>query len=192
MKPAIRIGVLTAAITVTLWGAGLAGFVQDIPAPPDVAAAESDYDGIVVLTGDFGRIESGLRALTAAQDSDGGGGKRLLISGVNAELESNIILNAIGIPSHLSSCCIDLGRAALDTRGNAVEAALWAKQHHFRSLLIITSDYHMPRTLVEFERAFPDVDLVPMPVATDPGIITISLEYSKYLISLARFEPAGP
>ena len=93
------------------------------------------------------------------------------------------------------SCCADIGYAAEDTHGNAVETADWARSHHFRSLIIVTARYHMPRSLQEFGNVMPGVRLVPYPV--EQGSIDLSgwwrhprttlllqREYAKYLASL--------
>ncbi|MCF6322279.1 MAG: YdcF family protein [Rhizobiaceae bacterium] len=112
-------------------------------------------DGIVVLTGGKSRIETGLDLLNE------GRGKRMLISGVNPETSVNAIIARFSKNSNLFSCCIDLDRVAMDTIQNGREAAKWIKKQGFKSVLVVTSDYHMPRGLLEMSRAISDVSLIP-------------------------------
>ncbi len=161
------------------WLAGFLWFLAMLPQsdlPEDGPAA----DGIVVLTGSPGRVQAGLESLAR------GKGKRLLISGVNRELASETILNAIGGDGSAQACCIDLGRKARDTHGNAIEAAEWAEKHNFNSLLVVTADYHLPRALIEFEREMPGVELLAHAVESDASILTMVSEFNKYLFSAAQ------
>jgi uncharacterized SAM-binding protein YcdF (DUF218 family) len=121
-----------------------------------------------------------------------GNGGRLLITGVN-KVTSKTALKPLlkGGPSF--DCCADLGFAASDTRGNAEEAATWAHDHHYRSLIVVTASYHMPRSLLEFSAEMPDVKLVPFPVAVDaPATLSwqnakrLQGEYIKFLASWIR------
>ncbi len=118
-------------------------------------------DGIVVLTGGKSRIETGLDLLQQ------GRGKRMLISGVNPETSENAIVARFSDNSDLFLCCIDLDRIAMDTTQNGREAAKWIKNQGFKSVLVVTSDYHMPRGLLEMSRAISDVSLVPFVARSD-------------------------
>lgn len=183
-----KIAKSTLAFIVTLavlWAVGLLVFMARIQEKP-VSASGLSADGIVALTGGGGRIQKALDVLAA------GGGQRLLISGVNPSISSETILRAIGTSPSLADCCIDLGRVANDTRGNAAEAAAWAAVHDFKTLIIVTADYHMPRAQAEFQRALPNVKLVPLSVTTNANFGAISLEYSKFLISLSRLHQSNP
>jgi uncharacterized SAM-binding protein YcdF (DUF218 family) len=92
-------------------------------------------------------------------------------------------------------CCADLGFTATNTHGNAMETARWVKAHHFQSLVVVTANYHMPRSITEFSAAMPGIRLVPYPVPTiaasrrwwfDPAAVkTLQYEYAKYLGSMA-------
>ena len=102
-----------------------------------------------------------------------------------------------GTERDLFRCCIDLDKKAANTRGNAMEAARWAREKGFRKLLIVTSDYHILRAMKEFSRAMPDVELVACPVAGRDGRNPLSNrsslrlwfnEYVKYLLALVRIE----
>lgn len=107
------------------------------------------------------------------------------------------IRGAVHAPASLFGCCVDLGYSALNTQGNAVETGQWARDNGFRSLIVVTSGYHMPRTIVELSRAAPDIELVPHPVAaagTDyqgwwrdrRTAAVMTKEYVKYLLALVR------
>ena len=115
-------------------------------------------DGIVALTGDTGRIAVAIDLLS--DDS----ATRLLISGVDRAISVETLRNAFPASASLFGCCIDIGRAARDTRGNAREARDWVRARGYRSLIVVTSAYHMPRSLTEMSRALPEVELVPVPV----------------------------
>lgn len=138
------------------WLVGLVGFVDGIPREP--AEGGGSADGIVVLTGGGRRVEVGLALLL--QDR----GQRLLISGVHADVRREDLL-AFG-PPRLSGVLerIDLGFEAVDTVTNAREIAAWARRHGWRSLRVVTSNYHMRRSLAEIAHALPGVRLVPHPV----------------------------
>jgi uncharacterized SAM-binding protein YcdF (DUF218 family) len=81
------------------------------------------------------------------------------------------------------ACCVVLGFAALDTRGNALETATWVENAHFRSLRLVTSDWHMRRSAGELEEVLPDVRMVEDAVPTEPSLKTLVLEYHKLLAS---------
>jgi uncharacterized SAM-binding protein YcdF (DUF218 family) len=85
-------------------------------------------------------------------------------------------------PLRLFKCCIDLGKEAVDTRGNAEETAQWLAQYRFRSVRLITSDWHMPRARLEIERELSDdIMIVPDAVETTPGLSVLFIEYHKFL-----------
>ncbi|MFD1331870.1 YdcF family protein [Methylopila musalis] len=179
---------------VTLIGGGLAiaGFASFLRLVPsgDHGGAER-ADGIVALTGAAERLSDALRLLAA------GGGKRLLISGVHPATTEVELSRAQPDYAPWARCCVDLGRRALNTAGNAVETRRWVERHQFRSLIVVTSGYHMPRTMMELAREMPDVALIPHPVVTDRlrgepwwrDWATAKLmggEYVKYVAALVR------
>ena len=154
--------------------------------------ADPRADAIVVLTGAPTRIDQALRLL-----AEGRAG-RLLISGVNPNVTAEDLANLVG--SHLRdqfACCVDLGRKAVDTVGNAAETQSWVAERGFTSLIVVTSNYHMPRSLTELSGAMPEVVLIPFPVSNpelhfsawwkDPATFTLLVrEYGKYLGAKAR------
>jgi uncharacterized SAM-binding protein YcdF (DUF218 family) len=150
-------------------------------------------DGIVALTGgSLERLSTGVRLLEERK------GERLLISGVNRIVTDEELLDAaLNVDPQLAECCIDLGRGAEDTLGNAAETAAWAREHNYRRLILVTDDYHMPRSHAELSLALPEVEIVPYPVRTrwtDPVLwrsdlgaaSRIGAEYVKYLVIRGR------
>jgi len=156
-----------------------------------VAAAGARADGIVVLTGGEHRLSEAARLLAE------GRGKRLLITGANRMATREDLHRKSGLAPALFECCVDVGYDALTTSGNAQETKAWARDRRFTRLILVTSSYHMPRSLIELERAMPEVALVPYPVvsrnfrterwwlhgATARLLFT---EYLKFLPSAAR------
>src|SRR5690606_23684323 len=96
-----------------------------------------------------------------------GRAKKLLMSGVNRGVELDELLRAAGGPPLPVACCVVLGYAAGNTAGNADETRAWMKKEGFRSLRLVTSNYHMPRSLLEFRHAMPAARIVAHPVSTD-------------------------
>jgi uncharacterized SAM-binding protein YcdF (DUF218 family) len=118
-------------------------------------------DAIVVLTG------GELRLAVGAQLLKEGRGARLLISGVNPHTSRNDLRRASGLPARLFSSRVDIDYAAHTTSGNADETKAWAKSHGFTRLIVVTSSYHMPRSLMELRRTMPRITLVPHPVVSN-------------------------
>lgn len=149
-------------------------------------------DGIVVLTGGEDRVATGIQLISAGQ------GRRLLISGVHPKtMAPGDIQRRLGGNSAIFNCCVDLGREAHDTIGNAEETRDWAAAHAYRSLIVVTSSYHMPRSMAELSRTMPDVELIPYPVPSRtlrmgtwwqhrPTARLLVGEYLKFLSSAAR------
>jgi uncharacterized SAM-binding protein YcdF (DUF218 family) len=169
---------------------GFAVFVIALPRP--VVDPGSKADAIVALTGEGGRLAPAVLLL------EHGGGKRLLITGVNKATSKRNLKSLLQDAGAAFDCCADLGFAAADTRGNAEEAALWVRQHNYSSLIVVTTSYHMPRSLAEFGAQMPEVKLVPFPVPSEernpPAWQTfrrLHVEYVKFLASLARITFQG-
>ncbi|MGE0748079.1 MAG: YdcF family protein [Rhodospirillales bacterium] len=189
----LRIATGTAAAAGALlaaWMAGLIAFVAAIPAP-DAPVPADRTDAIVVLTGGADRVDTGLRLLAERRAS------KLFVSGVYRSVDVAALLSvARGAPADLE-CCIALGYAADNTAGNARETAGWMRTEGYRSLRLVTASYHMPRSLLEFRRAMPEMAIVPHPVFPErfmqgewwrwPGTASLVVaEYHKYLLAHAR------
>lgn len=139
-------------------GLGFIWFARHVPA--EEVSLDRGADGIVALTGGASRITDAIELLAS------GRGKRLLISGAYRGTNSNEISRLNPEFSRWVRCCVDFDRS-LNTLGNAVETKRWAESRGFRSLIVVTSNYHMPRALAEIAHQLPEVTLVPFPVVTD-------------------------
>jgi uncharacterized SAM-binding protein YcdF (DUF218 family) len=162
------------AALVIVWLLGFAWFAAALPQP---APASEKTDVIVVATGGGGRIERGLAMLRAHAAG------KLFVSGVDREVRPREFVAQYKVTPAEMACCVVLGYAALDTRGNALETANWVNNGHFRSLRLVTSDWHMRRSAGELEEVLPDVRLVEDAVPSEPSLKTLLLEYHKLLAS---------
>jgi uncharacterized SAM-binding protein YcdF (DUF218 family) len=152
---------LVAGLAMVFVGAaiGFVGFLSQLRGAeirPDRKA-----DGIVVFTGGSSRVSDAMELLA------GGYGKRLLISGVHPTNAASDISRSLPDSQSLLSCCVDLDRSAVNTRSNAAETRRWVRERGFKSLVVVTSNYHMPRAIVELTHAMPDIALIPFPVVGD-------------------------
>ena len=170
-------------------GVGFVGFLSQLRGVETKPARNAD--GIVVLTGGSSRISDAIELLA------GGYGKRLLISGVHPTNGVSDISRSLPDSQRLLTCCVDLDRSAVNTRSNASETRRWVDEQGFRSLIVVTSNYHMPRAIVELSHAMPDTTLIPFAVIGDKwreepwwtSGATLRLllsEYVKYLAAEAR------
>jgi uncharacterized SAM-binding protein YcdF (DUF218 family) len=163
------------AVVVLVWVLGFAWFAAALPQP---APLDRKADVIVVPTGGPGRIERGLATLRA------GSARKLFVSGVDHEVRPREFAAEYKVKPAEMACCVALGFAALDTRGNALETAEWVKAGHFRSLRLVTSDWHMRRSASELEQVLPaDVIVIEDAVPSRPSLQMLFLEYHKLLAS---------
>ncbi len=173
------------AVTVLamVWLLGLGIFWIDIPKYP--ADTHTQTDGVVVLTGGPGRVQVGFSLI------EQGLGKKLLISGVNPTVKINALFAAQKNPPKDSVKEVtDLGYEAENTQGNAQETARWVKTENIKSLRLVTSRYHIPRSVWAFSNLLPNVVIIPHPIAENnmPFIKSLHFlirEYHKFL--WARF-----
>jgi uncharacterized SAM-binding protein YcdF (DUF218 family) len=184
-------GLAAILVLMGIWLSGLAAFADRI-ARLTPAATPSQADGIVALTG-----RSDLRLKGASDLLVAGKARRMLISGVNRQVRRADLLALTRAPKTIFDCCVDLGFTAEDTLGNAREAADWAHGMRFRSLILVTADYHMPRALLELRASAPDLSVQAYPLATPEldvrrwpssamGARRMMVEYAKYIAILAR------
>jgi uncharacterized SAM-binding protein YcdF (DUF218 family) len=185
-----RLTVLAAFAAMIAFVGGFLWFVASVPT--EEVSIDRPADGIVVLTGGASRIADAIELLAA------GRGKRLLISGVHPTTSSSELARLSPTYGRWMTCCVDLGHAAVNTTGNAIETKHWVTNRGFRSVIVVTSNYHMPRTMAELRRRMPDVALVPFPVITDkmrseawwsspPTARLLFSEYLKYIVAQVRF-----
>ena len=152
---------IVAALAITFVGAGI-GFIAFLSQLRGVEIKPArNADGIVVLTGGSSRVSDAMELLA------GGYGKRLLISGVHPTNAASDISRSLPDNQSLLGCCVDLDRSAVNTRSNAAETRRWARDRGFKSLIVVTSNYHMPRAIVELSHAMPDITLIPFAVVGD-------------------------
>ena len=177
-----------AGVAVFTWFTGLLWF--GVGLPDTVPDAARRTDAIVVLTGGSGRVHQGLELLAQGRAA------KLFVSGVYRGVDVRELLRVSQQSPQDLICCIALGYQADNTHGNAVETAQWMRDQGLASLRLVTSAYHMPRSLLEFRRAMPEMEIVPHPVFPEgfeqggwwpwpagPGLLVT--EYSKYLVALA-------
>jgi uncharacterized SAM-binding protein YcdF (DUF218 family) len=186
------------------WWVGLFLFIAAIPEA--VADPESETDVIVVLTGGAERLATGLKLL------ENNKAPTVFVSGVNPQVGSEQMLRAAAGSSHRTTRLaprVVAGYGARDTPGNAAETAAWIRRHGYRSLRLVTSNYHMPRSLLEFAHALPEVRIIPHPVISMPSpnrtwwrrpndLGMVVQEYNKFVLtalknlfsSLLSFRPA--
>jgi len=156
-KLLMRLSVIFVFVGAGLFVGGFLKFsntVTSYEVKQDIAKA----DGIVVVTGGSDRIAKALAIL------EEGKGKRLLISGVNPSTQTSQLQTMNPEHSALFDCCVEIERKAADTIGNAEETKKWNEVQKHESMILVTSGYHMPRCLLEFQRAMPDVKFVGYPV----------------------------
>jgi uncharacterized SAM-binding protein YcdF (DUF218 family) len=157
------------------WLLGFVWFAGDLPQP---VPASVKTDVIVVPTGGGGRIERGLAMLRARA------APKLFVSGVDRQVKPREFAAQYHVAPEEMECCVVLGFAALDTRGNALETASWIGSGHYRSLRLVTSDWHMRRSAGELEEVLPaKVEVVEDAVPTRPSLAMLFLEYHKLLAS---------
>jgi uncharacterized SAM-binding protein YcdF (DUF218 family) len=155
------------------------------------ALPDRPADGIVALTGGASRIADAVELLAS------GRARRLLITGVGPSTNTAELMRLAPDHERWFGCCIDLDYAAANTVGNAVETRRWVRERGFRSLVVVTSGYHMPRAMLEISHRLPDVTLIPFPVVSGqtraepwwrhPGTAKLLVfEYLKFLVAAAR------
>ena len=163
------------SLLLILYGLGFALFGVTLGDPAPDSADRTD--GIVVITGGSGRIEHAVEVLAD------GKGKRLLVAGADPSVTKADLVRRLGGRRRLMQCCVDLGSESVDTRSNAEETRRWLERRRYRSVRLITSDWHMRRGRYEFRRALGEnFPIIPDAVRTEPGFMTLFGEYNKYLL----------
>jgi uncharacterized SAM-binding protein YcdF (DUF218 family) len=169
-------------------GLGFLWFTSRVPSSE--VSLTGTTDGIVVLTGDSARISEAIELLAYRR------GQRLLISGANRGTTAAEISRLNPDFTRWIQCCVDFDRS-LNTLGNAIETRRWAERCRFRSLTVVTSDYHMQRAMAEIAHQLPNTRLVAFPVMSErlraehwwtsgPAMRLLLSEYVKYIVARAR------
>jgi len=165
------------AFLLLCWILGFFWFALFLPSP---APDDTRTDAIVVLTGSAGRIEHGLQVLRAKQ------GKELLVSGVDRDVKPREFSKLYNVSRETMKCCVTLGREAIDTRSNATETNDWLADNDYKSLRLITSDWHMRRARYELAQKLEGpMEIVTDAVPTKPSLWVLLREYNKYVLRRA-------
>lgn len=155
------------------WAMGFVAFMLMLPEP----LAPNTTDAIVVPTGAAGRIDRGLALLRDRQ------ARRMLVTGVAPGVRAVDLARTYKVPRRVFACCVDLGVEAVDTRSNAEESAAWVRARRFRSVRLVTSDWHLPRATMELKAALgPGVVVLGDGVPATPRLGTLVNEYNKLLL----------
>ncbi len=182
---------LTLLALAIVWTAGLILFAESLPR--DVEDPATATEAVVVLTGGSRRLQVGLELLAQGQ------AKKLFVSGVHPDVLKAEIAGHEPKQQALLACCIELGYSASDTIGNAAETAHWMAKEGFHSLRLVTSGYHIPRSLIEFRHALPEATIIAHPVFQGnvrqdawwrwPGTAElIAVEFNKFILAWLRLE----
>ena len=160
------------SLLIVAWAFGFLWFAIALPRP----AGPEKTDAIVVPTGSGGRIPRGLALLRE------GAAERMLVTGVDAEVRPVEFAAEYDVEDRLMGCCVTLGFAALDTRGNARETAVWMAENDVRSIRLVTADWHMRRAAHELDAILPEgTPVLRDAVRTEPSLRTLFLEYHKLI-----------
>ena len=165
----------TASLLALIYALGFVFFALTLGKPAQADAPPTE--AAVVLTGGSNRIEHAIEVLKDHQ------AKRLLVAGADPSVTKADLARRLGGSRRLINCCVDLGSESVDTRSNAEEAGRWLAQHHFKSVRLITSDWHMRRARYEFRRVLGGtISWSTDGVRSEPSFLTLFGEYNKYVL----------
>lgn len=179
MKKKLYIGAL---LLFLIWLAGLQAFNERINSYS--LDKDTHTEAIIALTGGRNRIAEAVNLLNENKAD------KLFISGV----EKNTSLKAIQKRQALrikTDREIIIGKKATNTVENAIETNQWLKENNIQSIRLVTSNYHIPRSMVEFKSLNPEVKIVVHPVYSEKvtkkwwtswrTFSLIASEYNKFL-----------
>lgn len=165
-----------------IWLLGFALFLKQIA--DEKINLNEKADAIIVLTGSKGRIDAGLHLLSFDY------GKHLFVSGVGQKASLKDISKFLASFSsdyvETLKSSITLGHFADSTEGNAIESMEWIKKNDYKKIILVTSNYHMPRSLWLFKNSMPDIEFIPYPVVNNVNYQQAFLEYNKFLVCLIK------
>ena len=176
-----RINILLALILLSL-ALGIVKFKNNLP---NQKISNFDVDAIVVLTGGKGeRIIEGYRQIENSNQ------KKLFISGVDNTFNSEVVLiNMLNFDQEKVECCIEVGYLSKNTYENALETRYWALEKKINSILLITSNLHMPRAEFLFNQ-LSGLKVTPYAINNNQTVIPFEKlleEYIKLVISKMVF-----
>ncbi len=164
-----------ASLVALVYALGFLFFALTLGKPAGADAAPTE--AAIVLTGGSGRIEHAIGVLEAHK------AQRLLVAGADPAVTKADLARRIGGSRRLLSCCVDLGSESVDTRSNAEEAGRWLAKYHFKSVRLITSDWHMRRARYEFRKVLGNrYRIMTDAVRSEPSFLTLFGEYNKYVL----------
>ena len=183
LLPAMAYSIIMIGLFLSL----LQHFVLTLPRAPKTIP---NVDGIVVTTGGQARVEAGLQLLRQEI------APHLLLTGVGEGITKQMIASSLNLSEadkEVLACCVDLEFQALDTPGNAIATKSWAERHQIKTYLLVTSDYHMPRAMLEFTKQMPDHIIISYPITAPylaqkawyddwQSLRLYSREFLKYMI----------
>ncbi|HXY57464.1 MAG TPA: YdcF family protein [Methylocystis sp.] len=192
--PVLTVVLCCSAFALSALVAGFFGFVASLQR--EERPIEAEAEGVVALTGGSDRVLEAAGLLARGQ------GRRLLITGVNPATRDADLARILPMSKALFDCCVDLGYRARDTAGNAVETRSWVRAHGIKGpLIVVTSNYHMPRALAELSAALPGMSFYPYSVVSDHVNVAelsdthvlrlLAREYLKYLRAIVRIRLAA-
>lgn len=169
----MRLRTFSILIVLTTWLLGLSDFYNKIV--NQQSGNTKNIEGLVILTGSNLRISNGLKIFTQTN------AKRVLISGIDQNVTLNDIKNFHFKGSEKLLDVVDLGYGAFSTHSNALETAIWAQNHQFKTIGLVTSRLHMPRSLLIFKQILPDIEIIPFVVnSKHRNIFSILKEFHKF------------
>ncbi len=168
VRPALSLLVLNAF----LWAISLPqvvipmGYALESKYPPLEMKDIPQADALVILGGGIGTTEHDIpypecypasdRAIMAARLWHAKKTPIIIPTGAGATRAEQPLFEALGIPSHAILC----ENAARNTAENATHTIALLKQRNARKVLVVTSSWHLPRTMLLFTA--PDITFIPV------------------------------
>ena len=172
-------------VLLLIWVAGFEAFNYKINNFEKISATKTD--AIVVLTGGRNRLKEAVKLLNANR------AEKMFISGVFKDTSLRELQNREDVEI-FNSDKVTLDKKSTNTVENAKETSEWIKKNKINSIYLVTSNYHMPRSMAEFRRYNPKLEIVPYPVYSEKishkwwknwhSFSLLASEYNKFLYVL--------